>query len=59
MTNKLSIKVYDNTELVSDIYINKDDFIWKKWIETKIIKEVFYQSKIAFGNNIKFLVNHE
>lgn len=59
MTNKLSIKVYDNTELVSDIYINKDNFTWTKSIETEIIKKVFYQSKVAFGNNIKFLVNHE
>ena len=57
MTNKLSIKVFDNTELVSNIIINKGNFQWTKSIESEIIKKVFYQSKVAFGNNIKLIVN--
>jgi hypothetical protein len=57
MTNKLSIKVYDNTELVSNIIINKGNFQWTKSIESEIIKKVIYDSKVAFGNQIRVLVN--
>ena len=57
MTNKLSIKVFDNTELVSNIIINKGNFQWTKSIESEIIKKVIYDSKVAFGNQIRVLVN--